>query len=409
MLTERRLWLFGLALLVAGWGTYAFRVATPGPYDRSGVFKGADYRHFYVLGRLALRQDAGALYDERQHVALARAEFEPQRSDSFGRPATGPQMALLFAPLATLPYFPSLLLFTLLSAGMYAGCCLVAARHLPAIRGHAPLAVVLLAANPAFVALITFGQVSALALAAMTIAAEGWRKRAPILVGAGVGLLCYKPTLALVPVALILLTGQFRAVAIAAAVACLQLAIGAAWFGVETLPAYVRSLVSIAGDPAFNEPHPELLHSFTGFFNLLLGRGAASTVLAATASVAAVAGLVRCWRREGPTPEAIGALCVVTVLVAPHLTTYDLVVLVPGLLPLAARRWPPGDRTPVWLSGVYVAPVVSAALGPGLRLQLSTVLLTALLVTLVRRAAYSDRVRADTPEVDWVPGPGHRG
>lgn len=407
MLTERRLWLFGLALLAAGWGTYAYRAATPGPYDRGGVFKGADYRHFYVLGRLALERRGGALYDERQHVAVARAEFEPRRSDSFGRPAAGPQVALLFAPLATLPYFPSLLLFSLLSAGMYAACCLVAARHAPALRRHGPLAAVLLAANPAFVALIAFGQVSALALAAMTMAAEGWRRRAPILAGAGVGLLCYKPTLALAPVMLMLLTGQFRALAIAAAVGASQLAIGAAWFGVEVLPAYVRSLLSIAGDPAFNEPHPELLHSFTGFFNLLLGRGSASTLLAVAASVAAVAVLVRCWRRLGPAPEAIGALCVVTVLVAPHLTTYDLVVLVPGLLPLAARRWPPGDRTPLWIAGVYVAPILSAALGPGLRLQPSTVLLTALLAALAVRAGDSERVTTDTSEVDRAPGPEH--
>jgi hypothetical protein len=377
MLTRRRLWVFGAALLVAGWGAYAYRVATPGDYDRGDVFKGADYRHFYVLGRLALAQNAAALYDERLQVEVARAEFEPRRSDSFGRPAWGPQMALLFSPLAMLPYYPSWLLFSLFSAIAYLACCWIAARSAIGRRDFA-LAAMLALAYPAFVTLITFGQISVLAVISLTIAFTGWKRRSPLLVGAGVGLLCYKPTLAVTPVAVLLLTGQWRALTTAAFVASAQMLAGVAWFGFGTLGAYVNNLVTIAADPGPNEPHPELLHSFSGFFNLLLGRGLASTFLTLASSLSALLLLVNAWRRSGATLETRASLSVVLVLVSPHLTTYDLVVLVPGLLPLIGRGAAADRHVTPLIAAVYVAPIIGAALGPGIRIQPSTIALVGL-------------------------------
>ena len=81
---------------------YAINLSTPGLRDRSGQLKGTDFIHFYVLGSLALDGQAAALYDYRAQAARSVARV-PESSGVYYLPIYGPQMSLLFAPLARAP------------------------------------------------------------------------------------------------------------------------------------------------------------------------------------------------------------------------------------------------------------------------------------------------------------------
>lgn len=398
MITPKRVWMFGLALLLANWGAYAYRVSTPHMYDRYGVYKGADYRHFYVLGRLALQRNAAGLYDERAQVALARAEFEPGRSDSFGTPSHGPQVALFFAPLALLPYLPSWLLFAALSAACYLACARWVARDLRRIRSHGRLLTLLLIANPAFVALITFGQAAAIGLFALTLALEGWRRGPPVLVGIGVGLLCYKPTLALAPVLLLLFTAQWRALVVASIVAAVQLGAGAAYFGPDVLGTYVTNLLTVARQPGLNEPHPELLHSFKGALTLGVGYGGWATGINLVLCGAALWALRSVWTRSESHACRVCALCLCIVLISPHLTVYDLVMLTPGLVLMAEESFRHADgKWAMFVAAVYLTPLLGPVLAHAVRIQPSVLVMAAFLGYLYKQSTASC-IPADTVE-----------
>lgn len=388
--------MFGLALLLAGWGTYVYRIATPGMYDREGVFKGADYRAFYVLGLVALERRPDWLYDELAHVRLSREHFEPNRTDSLGNPSHGPQVALFFAPFALLPYTGSRLTFAFLSALLYLGCAAWIARHTRHVRREPALLVLLLLASPSFVTLITFGQAAALGLLALTIAFEGWRRGNWWLTGIGAGLLAYKPTLALLPFLLLLMTRQWRALAVAVTIGAGQLLAGAMYFGPGVIADYVASLTRTARNPAFNQPHPELLHSFKGALTLIVGYRPIGTVLYLLLSALAVFMLYRVWRCVGSWPMRAGAIGLCLVLISPHLTVYDLVLLTPGLLLLLDWAIEEGRTRIQWLiTGIYLAPLLGPVLAASTRIQVSVLLMAALLVDLARTRP---RVRVDTVE-----------
>src|SRR5205085_1633863 len=98
-LTERRIRVHALILGICLWSVYAVDLATPSLRDRAGLLKGTDFLHFYTLGTLANRGQGSELYDMRAQAQLA-PELVPDAAGLVYIPLYGPQVSLLFAPLA---------------------------------------------------------------------------------------------------------------------------------------------------------------------------------------------------------------------------------------------------------------------------------------------------------------------
>jgi alpha-1,2-mannosyltransferase len=310
---------------------YGANLSTPGLRDRAGQLKGTDFIHFYVLGSLALNGQAGALYDYRAQAAHAAA-LVPESSGVYYLPIYGPQMSLLFAPLAALPYAWALLMWSLITTSIYALCCAAFWRICPAVRSERSTVVLLAAGSPAFFNLVAHGQNSAIALACFTAAFFALRHERRFLAGLAIGMLIYKPPLALAAACVFGFTLEWRIVGGAIVGAAAQL--GAAWgyYGRDVMAAYWRSVLDVRDISPLLDIKPYQMHSLLSFWKSLVPWPdlAVGLYIASAAVMIVVTCLV--WRSRAPLSLRYAALLLATALVSPHLNVYDLVVVSPALL-----------------------------------------------------------------------------
>jgi hypothetical protein len=135
------------------------------------------------------------------------------------------------------------------------------------------------------------------------------------------------------------------------------------------------------------EPRPYQMDSLRAFWSLLVPWPQIALALYGLSAAAVLALMVRCWSSRLPLELRFSALLLASVLVAPHLTVYDLVILAPAFLWLAneaagSRR---GAAKAVQFLLYLCYPLF--LLGPLTRvthLQLSVVAMAALFATTVR-------------------------
>lgn len=351
-----------VALLgVVTWAVLLLNLLRPGPLGWNGHIKGEDYAHFYALGRLAAEGRADLLYDTRgQTTYLAQAI--PGTPPTVFVPVYGPQVALLFRPLAAVPYIPSLVLWSAITIAGFFACCLATLRWCPNLTMHRRDVLLLAAASPALWQLVLHGQTSIVAMASLTSGLLLLRARRDVLAGAVLGVLFYKPQFALTIGAVLVCTGRWKAVAAMGATTLLQL--GGAWmaFGLPTLGAYARMIQRLPTLTYLIEPKLYLMHSLKAFFSLLPGIRTAAVPLSLAASVAALVLIVRHWRAARDERLGVAALLIGTLLISPHTSVYDLVIVAPALMLLADRWIGDGSRTGwsarwVALAAGYVLPI----------------------------------------------------
>jgi hypothetical protein len=95
---------------------------------------------------------------------------------------------------------------------------------------------------------------------------------------------------------------------------------------------YVRHTIEIPQVLAMLEPRMYQTHSLRSFWTMLIAPpGVAFGVYVASAVVVLVF-TARCWNSSLPLGLRYSAVLLATVLVSPHLTVYDLVILAPALL-----------------------------------------------------------------------------
>jgi len=310
---------------------YAINLSTPGLRDRSGQLKGTDFIHFYVLGSLALNGQATALYDYKAQAAHAAA-LVPESSGVYYLPIYGPQMSLLFAPLARLPYAWALLVWSLITTSIYVLCCAAFWRTCAALRCDRSIVVILAAGSPAFFNLVAHGQNSAIALACFTAAFFALRHEKRFLAGLVIGTLIYKPPLGFAVACVFVCTFEWRIVGGAIVGAVAQL--GAAWgyYGRDVMVAYWHSVLDVREISPLLDIKPYQMHSLLSFWKSLVPWPdlAVGLYIASAAVMIVVTCLV--WRARAPLSLRYAVLLLATVLVSPHLNVYDLVVVSPGLL-----------------------------------------------------------------------------
>jgi len=382
-LTAKRLRAHGTILAVCLWSVYVWNLATPGLRDRSGNLKGTDFLHFYTLGSLAVEHRGSDLYDMDAQAALA-AQRVPAAAGTRYLPLYPPQVSLLFAPLAHLSYDWALALWWSVSASIYGACCFYIWRVCPRLCGYGALVALLAVAFPGFFHLIAWGQTSALALACFTAMFFLLRERREFLAGLVLGCLIFKPQLGLAAGIVFVAAGAWKTVLGAILSAVAQLSTGAFYYGTEPLRRWVHMMLNVRGVLPLLEPRPYQTHCLRTFWSLLIPWPGLSFGLYVASAIAALGMAIGCWRRNG-TPLALrySSLLLATVLVAPHLTVYDLVVLAPAFLLLA--DWLAGQgSSPVngWLGFLLYLVYMLPLLGPLTRwthVQLSVIAIGATL------------------------------
>ena len=381
-LTARRVRIHGLLLAVCLWTVYAVDMSVPGLLDRNGLVKGTDFLHFYTLGNLGLRGRGDLLYNMRAQAQLAR-EWVAQAPNSLYVPLYGPQMSLFFAPFARLPYGWALAAWLAVNALIYAFCCHAVWKCCPSLQADRWTVLILAVAFPGFFHLMAWGQTSGLALLCFTLAYLALRRDRTLLAGLAIGSVIFKPQLGLAAAAVFVFAREWKIVAGAVAAASIQLA--AAWmhYGTEVMRAYFRALMHLREVLPLLEPRLYQTHSLRSFWSLLLPWPRVVFALYAVSALGILVLAIQCWRRKAPLSIRFSALLFATVLVSPHLTVYDLVILAPAFLllgdwALAHREQHVGLRVQQLMYICYLL-FLMGPLARMTHLQLSVAAMTALL------------------------------
>jgi len=384
-LTPKRLRAHAMLLALAIWGIYAWTLATPTLRDRTGNLKGTDFLHLYTLGSLARAHEGDKLYDIDAQARLAAQRVPDARGIRY-LPLYPPQLSILFAPVAFLSYAGALALWWLTTSFIYFACCYRIWRCCPALLRFAGSVFWAALAFPAFFHLIAWGQTSALALACFTAGFFQLREKREFAAGLALGCLIFKPQLGLAAGIVFLLLARWRIVIGAAISAAAQFALAIAYYGIVPLRSWLQTLRHVPAIIDSFEPRPYQTHCLRTFWAMLVRRGGVSSGLWLISVAIVLWWTITIWRKEERLSLKYSALLLATVLVSPHLTVYDLVILAPATLLLAdwvvaGSRNQGGAGTLLYC--VYLLPLV----GPWTRwihVQLSVIAMTALLYLLWR-------------------------
>lgn len=323
----------GAAIIVAtlGWlAVFAFVAIGSGERSAFGPLKWADFVHFYTLGDVARTHQGDLLFDSRALHARQSALVPASRDDGFVA-VYGPQTALIFAPLTVFTYVPAGALWAVLTLGIYAWAVWLAWR--PA-REALPDRLFLIAAALAFPPvwqLVMYGQTTAVLLVAFAGGLWALEHDRHLLAGIALSLITVKPQWGLVLAPVSILAGDWRMIAGVVIGVGIQIIAVVAVFDISVLHAYAEVLRSIPSVTALLEPDAYKMHSFRALTHLLptsLDWAVWAVLSAVTVWVAA-----RFWRdRLKPWRVRFGVLVIASALVNPHLTVYDVTVLVLALL-----------------------------------------------------------------------------
>jgi alpha-1,2-mannosyltransferase len=393
-LTSRRLRAHGLILGTALWSVYVWTIGTPGLLDRYGNLKGTDFLHFYTLGLLAREHQGTQLYDMRAQAVLAAAHV-PQAAGISYLPLYPPQVSLLFAPLAHLSYVTALAFWCLISAGIYFFCCHWTWRACDNLQSHRTTVVILCAAFPAFFHLIAWGQTSALALLCFTAMYFCLRSRRDLLAGVVLGCLAFKPQLGLAAAVVFLASGAWKVLIGAALSAAAQFLAGIPFYGNQAFHEWLWMIRNVRQVLPFLEPKTYQTHCLRTFWSMLIPWSPIALILYAATAVLVLVLTISLWRRRSISLSIrYSELLFATVLIAPHLTVYDLVILTPAMLFLSdgLLAMPPkalAGKIGTALYGVYVLPLVGP-LAIWTHVQLSVMAMAAVLWLLWQQSRSPD-------------------
>ncbi|MFT4096269.1 MAG: glycosyltransferase family 87 protein [Rhodoblastus sp.] len=292
-----------------------------GAVDSRGEPIGTDFSNFWSASKLALMGDPAAAYDMARQYAVQKQEFGPQTGFY---PFFYPPIYLLICyPLAALPYLTALAIWVVSTAYAYQA---VVRRIGQGVVGLVPVL-----AFPAVFVSVGHGQNALLTTAILGAAALCLDLR-PAVAGVLLGLLAFKPHLAVVAPLMLLAAGRWRAFAAAAVTACALALVSLAAFGLDAWKAFIASAPAAKAVLDDKMMDVEKLQSVFGAVRLL-GGGADLAYFAQGAVALGVIGILLYLARRELSGEAIGALvATAAALTSPYFLDYDLALLA---IPLA--------------------------------------------------------------------------
>jgi Glycosyltransferase family 87 len=389
LLTTKRIRAQATILAVCLWAVCMLDFATPGFFDRAGNIKFQDFLPVYISARLIAQHRATELYDANVQAgelhAIIGAPTRVQIPYVYG-----PQVGLLFVPLANFSFPTAAGIWVALSLLLYFACIYVVWSFCWELRPYAgPVAIASLAYPPLFHFFVR-GQISVLLLACFTAAFIALRAGRPCLAGMALGILVLKPQF-LVAIPLILLfDGGWRIFAGLLVSAATQLVLVRLYFGAAVMQSYFSLLMHPSRwiNSAELSLAPIQMHSLRAFWSLLIPSTPVIFALYVLSSIVVLITASYTWRSPAPLAFRFSALMFSAVLVNPHLFIYDLLVLAPAFLLLT--NWILGNaqsfvspRLKILLYLAFVLPLLGL-LSSWTHLQLSVVAFAALVWVLGR-------------------------
>jgi hypothetical protein len=306
---------------------------------------GGDYPAFYAAGRIARDQGLDEVND-LDALADAQADLYPEdeAGDGFLTWAYPPHVALLYRPLAALPYRASFAVHTFLMIGLFVAAVYRARPMLPWLRtATLPAVAAGLAYYPMFRG-IGSGQNTAATLLLLVCAWRASSEDRDGLAGVFLGLLLFKPQFALLSILLWVCARRWRAVPAFAGVAALTWLVTAWFAGAGWVSRYLDDLDTYRGTEHVNAAnHVSLSEAAEAAF----GVGRVGWVVAVVVLGAAALAWSR-GRTDLTGPVAV--LAPALLLCAAHAVFYDVgLVLLTAAVAVASpyARW----VIPLWLLG----------------------------------------------------------
>lgn len=363
------------------WITAIVVLLWPGERMIGGTVKGADFAHFYTFGRAAatpsLLYDTNALHQLQQQLV-------PPSADDWFLPVYPPHTALIFAPYAALSYAGGATAWGLTTLILYAVLLRVCWLRVKAALPDGTFVAAAAMAFPPLWSLVLHGQTSIIPFSAFGLAFLALDAGRPFLAGMAFGLLAIKPQFAIVIAAAALVSRDWRMILGGGASVALQLAASAWWLGPDVIRVYVNTVRTLPEVWAALEPRASQMHSLKVLTDLL--PATAGRVALAVGGVLVAAQAIRIWRAPLPLTVRMGVLGLASVLVNPHVTTYDVTVLALPLLWLGAWVATEADASRArrfWLAVYWLYPALAVPTALFLQVQLSAVLMIAILASVV--------------------------
>jgi arabinofuranan 3-O-arabinosyltransferase len=326
--------------------------------DGSGVQ--SDFVNVWAAGRLALAGHAAAAYDWPTHKLIEQSAVGHPFEGYFGWHYP-PTFLFVAAALALLPYAAAYALWVFGTFPAY----LVAIRAIVGDR----VGYLLAAAFPAVLANFIVGQ-NGFLTAGLVGGSLVLLRRRPLLAGALIGLLTYKPHMGLLfPIALAA-GGHWRVFFTAAVVAALMAVASWAAFGTDAWQAFAGN-IGHTSQAFLSEGWADFskLQTAFGLTRMLGGGEALAWTIQIAAALLAAAAIVMLWHSRADDDIKAAALSTAAMLATPYLYTYDLVVLA---VPLAflfrlgrSRGFLPHEMTGIGTACLLllIFPLVKAPVG----------------------------------------------
>jgi alpha-1,2-mannosyltransferase len=323
MAPSARLWLIVVAFVCGLYGLFCAAVYAV----NFSKLPWQDWMVYYAAARAYLDGNLPLIFDGERFTAQMNADFAdwlPQPL-SFHPWLYPPPFLLLLIPFGLLPFATACVVFLLATfAGLLAAVwCATPGGYRRWLHAFS------LIFAPAVWFNLGTGQ-NAFLTSALLVGGFGLLARRPLLAGALLGLLSYKPQLwLLAPVALVA-ARQWRALTSAIATASVMVLASVAVLGLEPWRVWIAWFIDTPPEIYQTWLKWGRLHGESVYTNLVL-IGASHGLATAGQNVAtllAAACVWWCYRRAMPDDLRLAVLLAATVVAAPHVTNYDTVLLV---------------------------------------------------------------------------------
>lgn len=295
-----------------------------------------DFTIFYTAGKCILRGQGRQLYDLETQFAIQREFASEVKHRENPLPYNHPPFeALLFVPLARLPYVAAYLVWAVFNIALILGFWILLRPRLPSLQVFLPALPLLamFAFFPVTIALLQ-GQDSILLLFLYGLVFCALARGRTFVAGVCLGLALFKFQLVLPFVLVLLIRRQWRTVVgfVTTAFGLLLVSsIVVGWSGVMAYPEFVLRLNRSGAQAGI---YPRDMPNLRGLVAGLLHFEGLPTVLIIATSIALLALAAHCWRVQPGRQFSLGfSLCLtVTSMASYHLLVHDLSLLILPIL-----------------------------------------------------------------------------
>jgi hypothetical protein len=352
---------------------------------------GGDFVQFYSAGKILNTGPAAGIYDIATIVRTEHDTLPTMPDTQMLLYGNAPYIAVLFRPLAMLPYRYAYCVWLAISLLLYSASLAIL------IGGRLPRTAYLMALSTPMFLLETWigGQVSVIGFLGIALFVDCFRRERWFLAGLSLSIAAYKPSLIAIPAAMLIVGACWRAVAGVVAGSALAGVLSIATVGVDGCLRWIDTLrvFGVLATGAQASIRRIKYVDFNSFFSILFGANGIARVCAFIATAAALLWLARAWWRSSGDRRLLLAATLALMLAASfYVPVYDTIVLVAAAV-LAAESNVNRKQFQLWLLTLYLAPFVTQFFAEFARFQLLTPLLAGFGLWLLWPQIHADQRR----------------